>query len=197
MSATDRHLILVKHAAPTVIPGLPPARWRLSDEGRRGCAALAARLARVVEPGTIAASDEPKARETAALLAAQLGFADALRVERDLREHERRPGDFFPDPAAFRAAVRDLFARPDDLVFGRETARAAGRRFAAAVGRILAESPRGDVIIVAHGTVIALFVAAQAGLAPFPLWESLQLPSYVVLALPDLRWVKTQASVAG
>jgi broad specificity phosphatase PhoE len=178
-----------------VIPAIPPSRWVLSDEGRRRCAALAARLARVA-PATIAASDEPKARETAALLAAQLGFVGPLRLDHDLREHERRPTDFFDSPAAFEAAVRILFARPDELVFGRETARAAGQRFDSAVRRILADTPSGDVIVVAHGTVIALFVAAHAGLAPFPLWESLQLPSYVVLTLPGLRWVETVPGVA-
>ncbi len=39
--------------------------------------------------------------------------------------------------------------------------------------------------IVAHGTVIALFVAYRAGVAPFPLWRRLGLPSLVELALPD------------
>jgi broad specificity phosphatase PhoE len=195
--AEERHLILVKHSAPTVVPGVPPSQWVLSDEGRRRCTVLAARLARVVAPGMIAASDEAKARETAELVAAQFGFTDALRLDHDLREHERRPADFFPSQAAFEAAVQDLFARPDDLVFGQETARAASDRFDTALRRLLAESPRGDVIVIAHGTVITLFVAAQSGLAPFPLWQSLQLPSYVVLTLPELRWVKTQPRVAG
>jgi broad specificity phosphatase PhoE len=192
----SRHLILIKHSAPTVIPGVPPAQWVLSDEGRRRCTALATRLARVVVPGTIAASDEPKARETAELLAAQLGFDSPVRLDHDLREHERQPADFFASQAAFEAAVQALFARPDDLVFGQETARAAGQRFDTAVRRILAGTPSGDVIVVAHGTVIALFVAAHAGLAPFPLWQSLQLPAYVVLTLPELRWVETVPSVA-
>lgn len=192
-----RHLILVKHSVPTVVPGIPPSEWVLSDEGRRRCTVLAARLARVVVPGTIAASDEPKARETAELLAAQLGFAGTLRLDHDLREHTRQPGDFFPSQGAFEAAVQDLFARPDDLVFGQETARAASDRFESAMRRILTDSARGDVIVVAHGTVITLFVAAHTGLVPFSLWQSLQLPSYIVLTLPDLQWVKTQPSLVG
>jgi broad specificity phosphatase PhoE len=190
----ERRLILIKHSLPTIIPAIPPSRWVLSDEGRRRCAALAARLARVA-PATIAASDEPKARETAELLAARLGFAGPPGLDHNLREHERRPADFFDTPAAFEAAVQALFARPDELVFGQETARAAVRRFDTAVRRVLAGTPSGDVIVVAHGTVIALFVAAHASLAPFPLWQSLQLPSYVVLTLPGLRWVETVPSV--
>jgi len=190
----ERQLILVKHSLPAILPAIPPSRWVLSDEGRRRCAALAARLARV-NPATMAASDEPKARQTAELLAAQLGFAGPPRLEHDLREHERRPADFFDTPAAFEAAVQALFARPDELVFGQETARTAGQRFDTAVRRILAGTPSGDVIVVAHGTVITLFVAAHGGLAPFPLWQSLQLPSYVVLTLPGLRWVETVPGV--
>ncbi len=33
MSAADRRLLLIKHAAPIVIPGEPPARWPLSPTG--------------------------------------------------------------------------------------------------------------------------------------------------------------------
>lgn len=191
-----RHLILVKHSLPTVVPNIPAPQWALSDAGRDRCTHLASALARY-RPTTIAASDEPKARETAQLLAAELGFDGALLLDHDLREHERQPADFFPDPAAFAAAVRDLFARPQELVFGQETAAAAAARFDAAIARTLAASPAGDVIVVAHGTVIALFAAAHAGLDPFTLWQRLQLPSFVVLALPDLRWVATVPSVAG
>ena len=34
---TERYLILVKHAMPVVTPGVPPARWVLSDAGRASC----------------------------------------------------------------------------------------------------------------------------------------------------------------
>lgn len=45
--------------------------------------------------------------------------------------------------------------------------------------------PVGNIIIVAHGTVITLFVSRRAGLEPFPFWKRLALPSFVVLSLPD------------
>lgn len=192
--APERRLILVKHALPTVVPDVPPARWELADEGRASCGVLAERL-RPYHPARIAASDEPKAAETARLLAAALGHAAPVQLDRALREHERRPADFFASTADFHDAVRRFFAHPDALVFGTETATAAGVRFAAAVHRIVAETPQGDVIVVAHGTVISLFVAAHAGIAPFPLWRSLGLPSYVVLALPGWRHVETCAVV--
>ena len=197
MSATaERHLILVKHALPTVVPGVPPAQWTLAAVGRASCAPLAGRL-RAYTPALIAASDEPKAAETAQLLADALGHPAPVRHDHDLREHERTQDDFFADTASFHDAVRRLFDQPNALVFGRETATVAGARFAAAIARLLAATPTGDLIVVAHGTVISLFVAAHTGLAPFPLWRSLQLPSYVALTLPGLRHAETCTSVEG
>lgn len=191
---TGQHLILVKHALPTIVPGTPPAQWSLADEGRASCATLATHLRRYY-PAQIAASDEPKAAETAQLLAAALGHAAPIRQDHDLREHERRPEDFFDSTTAFHNAVRRFFAQPDALIFGGETATAAGTRFAAAIARQLAAAPGGNLIVVAHGTVISLFAAAHTGLSPFPLWQSLGLPSYVILSLPDLRHIETRAAV--
>lgn len=192
--SSGRRLILVKHAPPVVVPGVPPARWVLSDAGRASCAPLAERL-RPYRPALIAASDELKAAETAQLLAAWLGHTDPIHHSRDLREHERGPADFFATTGAFHDAVRRFFAHPDDLVFGRETAAAAGARFAAAVDRLLAATPSGDLVVVAHGTVITLYVAAHTGLASFPLWQSLQLPSYIALPLPALTPAEIYASI--
>ena len=95
-----------------------------------------------------------------------------------------RPADFFADTVAFHDAVRRCFAEPDRRIFGRETAAAAEARFTTAIRRRLDDGTTGNLIVVAH-----------AGLEPFALWQSLQLPSYVVLALPDLRHVATCASL--
>ncbi|CAN5257619.1 hypothetical protein BH18CHL2_BH18CHL2_01900 [soil metagenome] len=66
----------------------------------------------------------------------------------------------------------------------------AGDRFAAAVDALDSE---GDRIIVAHGTVIALYVSRVAGIDPYSLWQSLGLPSYVVLSqgTPSVEIVTT------
>ena len=42
--------------------------------------------------------------------------------------------------------------------------------------------PGESLAVVAHGTVIALYVAAVTGVAPLPLWQRLSLPAFVVLA---------------
>lgn len=50
--------------------------------------------------------------------------------------------------------------------------------------------------MVAHGTVIALAVARAAGVAPFPLWRRLGLPSVVLLSRPGLALVEVVESIA-
>jgi broad specificity phosphatase PhoE len=195
MADSPRHLVLIKHARPVVTPGASPTMWPLSAQGRADCAALAERL-RHYQPARIASSDERKARETAQLIARELAFAGDLISAPDLREHARTSADFFPTQAAFEAAVRALFARPDTLIFGQETANQARARFTAAVGRLLADTPAGDLLVVAHGTVLTLFAAPYTGSAPFLFWRQLGLPAFIALALPDLRLAETVFSLA-
>ena len=120
----------------------------------------------------------------------------SFAVAPGLHEHDRR-GVPYLDGATFEASVERFFARPDDLVFGNETAAQAGERFAAAVERALAQHPSGDVGVVAHGTVVSLFVARHAGVDPFALWRRLGLPSFVVFSLPDLRLLTTVENIEG
>jgi len=180
-----RRLVLVKHSLPDIDPAVPAPEWRLGEEGRRRCEPLARRLASY-RPGVVVASEEPKAAETGEIVARRLDVPFATAP--GLHEHERR-GVGFLETAAFEAAVERIFARPDDLVFGEETARQAHDRFAAAIGRVLTDHPSGDVVVVAHGTVISLFVARHAAVAPFDLWRRLGLPSFVVLAVPGFGLV--------
>jgi 2,3-bisphosphoglycerate-dependent phosphoglycerate mutase len=190
MADPPRHLVLIKHARPVVTPGVPPTTWPLSAQGREDCAALAARL-RHYRPARIVSSDERKARETAQLLARHLAFASDLPSLPGLREHARTPADFFPTQAAFEAAVQALFAQPDTLVFGQETAHQAHARFTTAIEQLLTDTPAGDLLVVAHGTVLTLLAAPYTGMDPFTFWRRLSLPAFIALALPDLRPVET------
>ena len=81
------------------------------------------------------------------------------------------------------------------LVLGKETADQAHARFAAAVEGILAEHVDRNIAVIAHGTVISLYVARAAGLDPMCLWERLGLPSYVVLSVPGLQVSEVVESV--
>jgi len=66
-----RTLILAKHAMPELRPDVSAARWHLSTEGIAGAKRLAERL-RAYEPSVIVSSTEPKALETAAIVAEAL-----------------------------------------------------------------------------------------------------------------------------
>ncbi len=182
---------MVKHSLPDIQVAADPHRWRLSEDGRRRCSPLADQL-RPFLPATLASSSEPKAVETAALIGERLQLP--ISTDPDLREHQRTRDDGLDDDA-YPAAIARLFALPDDPTFGGETANAALRRFSAAVDLHLARQPSLNAIAVGHGTVVSLFVASRTRLPPFPLWQRLGLPSFVVLSLPDDRLVTVEESV--
>ncbi|MCW5850422.1 MAG: histidine phosphatase family protein [Anaerolineae bacterium] len=184
-------LILVKHSAVTIDTARAASAWRLSDEGRRRCDALAERLA-AYQPQRVVASQEPKAAETGRLVAERLALP--FTTAPDLHEHDRR-GVPFLGADEFQAAVARFFAESDGLVLGRETAAAALARFDAAVRRVLAQFPGEALVVVAHGTVISLFVARHAGVEAFDLWRRLDLPSVVVLDWPTATVLEVVASV--
>jgi len=186
-----RRLVLAKHAMPMVRPDVPASRWHLSTEGIAGAKSLAERL-RAYEPSVILSSTEPKALETAAIVADALG----VRVESPfgLHEHER-PVPGLLEQAEFDRRVGELFARPSEVVFGAESANDALLRFAAAMDRALAADDRSDLAVISHGTVISLFVAARAHEDGGRLWKMLGLPSYVVLELPAFRLTELVAAL--
>lgn len=176
-------LILVKHALPAINPSQPSHAWRLGDAGRHGAYALAAHLAPYL-PARLSCSPEPKASGTADVLGAALGLPPMIIA--GLEEHHRATVDYL-GREEFQQAVAAFFAAPDQLVFGEETADAAYARFGAAVDALIAGAPNETQIVVAHGTVIALFASRRAGVEPVPLWRRLGLPSFVVLELPAMR----------
>ncbi len=181
-----RKLILVKHSLPEIFPSVEASQWQLSPDGRRRCAPLASLLA-VHEPGPIIASREPKAAETAGIIATLLGRS--YEVAEGLHEHDRT-GVAWLGAAEFEARVAAFFAHPDELVFGQETASAAWRRFNQAIEQLLQRYPVGNPVVVTHGTVISLFVAQAACIDGFALWKRLGLPSFVVLALPGFQLIR-------
>ena len=186
-----RKLILIKHASPFVVPGTPPERWKLSDKGREACRPLGEMLGQY-RPTVIVASEEPKARETAEEVGKRLNVAVETRA--GLAEHDRsnvphmRSGEFISHMELF-------FRRPRELVLGSETAEQATARFEAAVDEALARHAEGNVAIVSHGTVLALFIARHGDRKPFELWREMGLPSFAVLLAPEMKLESVVAKV--
>ena len=170
-------LILIKHSQPQIDPFISSREWHLSQEGQLRCKPLADKLA-TYAPEVIVSSTEPKAIETARIVAERLD--KPFEVAQGLHEHDRSNVPFY-SPQVFEQAVATFFQKPDELVFGRETALQAQQRFSQAVERVLAKYRDETVAIVAHGTVITLFVAAHNEIEPFAFWKRLGLPALVVM----------------
>ena len=168
----------------------PASTWRLGDVGRRRAWVLADRL-RPFNTDLIWSSREPKAVETANILAATFGVP--VKQADGLEEHQRDDVPFLPK-RDFQSAVEALFRHPDQLVLGSETAKQACERFTASIENII-KTGRKDNIVVTHGTVISLFAASVAKVDSTSLWHQLGLPSFVVLTLPSMDIQATVGSV--
>lgn len=166
-------LILVRHGRPAIDPDTPPTTWPLCPDGREAVAKLAAQLARYA-PSAIASSPEPKALETAQIIAQALGLT--VEVDGGLHEH-KRPALAFGAEEAFRARIAQVFAEPTKTVAGGESVEHACERLAKA----LADHPARPLVAVTHGTVLSHYVARRLGLDAHDLWRSLHTPDAFVL----------------
>ncbi len=184
-------LILVKHSLPEVMSDVPAKQWHLSAEGRLRCSVLAEKIA-AYQPEVIVSSVEPKAIETATIISSLLDVS--FETSEGLHEHEREQVGFLRKEA-FEVFVAAFFAHPTKLVFGQETAQHALDRFTRAIEAVLSSHAGETVVVVAHGTVISLFVARYAQVSPFSWWQKLGLPSFVVLDLPVYQLITTVESV--
>ncbi len=126
--------------------------------------------------------------ETARLAAGRLG-AEQLTFP-GLHEHDRTGAPFL-DAEGFDQAARTFFANPGKLVWGNETAEQALERFDKAVSEVLDSREEEVVAVVAHGTVISLFIAHCNDIEAYALWRKLGLPSFSILSVPgfELRGV--------
>lgn len=166
-------LILVRHGRPAIDPDQPPTTWPLCPDGRDAVAKLATKLA-AFAPTAVASSPEPKALETAEIIASQLG----LKVEVDAGLHEhKRPALAFGTEEAFRARIAQVFSEPAKPIAGGESVEQACERLAKA----LADHPARPLVAVTHGTVLSHYVARCLGLDAHDLWRSLHTPDAFVL----------------
>jgi len=166
---------------PVLDPTTPAPDWHLGERGRALSELLANKLA-AYSPDVVVSSVEPKAIETAQIVANRLSLPH--EIAEGLHEHDRRNVPFMP-LAELEARAAEFFAKPDQLVLGSETGNQAHARFAKAIDRVIEKHPRKNIAIVSHGSVISLFVARNNEM-PFDFWKRLGLPSIVVLSLPAM-----------
>jgi broad specificity phosphatase PhoE len=174
-----KYLILVKHSLPEIEEDRPANTWKLSEEGRLRAHRLAEQL-EGFEPEVIVSSNERKAKETAEIVASELHLD--VQIVPDLHEHNRSNVPYLSRDA-FQGLILEFFQKPEELVFGGETADQAYTRFYRTVHSVLNEHINKTVVIVTHGTVISLFVSQLTGSSALELWNKLGLPSFVVMDL--------------
>ncbi|WP_439595706.1 histidine phosphatase family protein [Falsiroseomonas sp.] len=149
------------HPEVAIDPSVPVPDWPLSPRGLERTRGM---LAQPWVPAirSVFSSEERKARDMAAILAAHLGLA--LVEVAALGENDRSATGYLP-PAEFEAVADEFFAAPERSVRGWERAVDAQARIVAAVRAVLAQAPPGDVAIVAHGGVGALLLCHIKGVA--------------------------------
>lgn len=163
-----RALILVRHAMPEVERGIASKLWELSEASKEDCVLLAHALPDELAP-TVYSSDEPKAQQTAAVIALRRGLATA--VDPGFGEVDRSVSGWLDDHRA--AALRYL-----------ETGEAPGweprtqvvRRFSDAVVRAMDQPGEGDVVVATHGQAMSLFLDSRSRIEIGRFWEALTLP---------------------
>ena len=186
--SSAKYLILLKHSLPDVVKDIPAREWHLSEAGRVRAFELVKKLIRY-QPEIIISSVEPKALETAEIIAASLELD--FQVIEGLHEHDRSGSPYYSN-AEFQNLVQEFFDKPNELVFGNESAKSALGRFRRAVDFILNSYGDKNIAIVTHGTVISLFVAWLTGSSGYDLWQELGLPSFVVLDIQSKSLIHTE-----
>lgn len=179
-------LILVRHSLPEIVENIPAKEWNLSEEGCRRVPSLVERL-KQYQPDVIISSVERKAQQTAEIISQSLGLD--IHVVDGLHEHDRSQSPFHLQDD-FQNLVENLFKGPDTLVFGNETANQALSRFRWAVESVLNSYGEQTILIVAHGTVISLYVSHLTGIDGYRLWQDLGLPSCIVLGIRSSSLIK-------
>ncbi|MBN1966025.1 MAG: histidine phosphatase family protein [Anaerolineae bacterium] len=162
------YLYLIRHPKTEPDPGIPASKWRLSREGF-------AQVRRLVTApfwnGVTAVYTSRETKAAAVGAAIQVNHNIPFIMLEDLREARR---DEWVGLEAFRAAQQAFFARPGEPPIPTwESAGAAQVRFAGAMQDILARHPESDSLaVVAHATVLTLYIARLRGEVPGYGWWS-------------------------
>lgn len=134
---------------------------RLTRRGRRQARQLRTCLAGVPIQA-VWSSDESRSLQTAELLAGSLG----VPMQQDERLRPRSFGHQDGSPAARPPELTGILGGrvfdPDAAPPGGESVRAMAGRAASFVRDTLSEAPRGDLVVIAHGSTLAVLRACLA-----------------------------------
>jgi len=181
-SLSSRTVLLVKHAQPEMHASATPREWVLGARGEEQSRDLARRL-RPYLPISIVSSPEPKAVQTARIVAGELGVHFQTL---DGLEELDRPSLPIASRDEHHQVNAPIFETRSLPVLGRESADAALHRFNAALARAFTVTAASQpVVAITHGTVISLFVEQQTGRSAFEIWKSLECGEFITLEVAD------------
>ena len=189
-----RKLILIKHAKPLVDPQKSSELWRLSNEGREQAKTLAAPLLPHTRSPKSSPAKNPKPPKPPA--SSPLNSTSPL-LPPPIFTSTTAPTSPTCAPANSISNIYELFfRRPGDLILGKESATQALTRFEQAIDQILTDHPDGNLAIVSHGTVIALFIEKHSDRNGFQIWREMSLPSFAIFDLPEMELSELQAAIS-
>jgi broad specificity phosphatase PhoE len=117
-----------------------------------------------------------------------------MKTVTELGEIDRRVLPIMSQAEHERMNAR-IFADFDDAVLGCESGREAQKRFTAAVLKELQGTDEGNLVVLAHGTVISLLVSGHNSVDATELWKRLRCPSLVVLERSSFALVEVVAEI--
>ncbi len=174
-------LILIRHSLPELDASVPPKKWLLNEKGKEQARLLARHLL-THSIRRVMSSSEPKAIETAQIVATYLCLT--TEIVPGLHEHER-PLTKLTSEAHYKKTIARLFSEPDKLTFGSETANEAGERFERTIQNLLWRYPDQGLAIVSHGTVMSKFAANHSNVDPHTIWQRIGLPGALIFSRPQ------------
>ncbi|TCD16710.1 histidine phosphatase family protein [Oricola cellulosilytica] len=152
-------ILYVSHPEVLIDLAIPVPDWPLSAAGRARMRAFAE--TDIVSTATsVWCSAERKAREGAEIVGARLELA--VHEDATLGENDRSATGFVAPPR-FWELVEAFFAHPELSIEGWERAVDAQARIMGALRNVAEHAPRGRAVVVAHGGVGALALAALTG----------------------------------
>ncbi len=172
---TSARVFFVRHARAIVDLAAPSREWPLAPGAEAELDPIETQLNQT-NMRTIWSSPELRALSTANHLAASSG--SRVEILCDLSEHKRDGAYRHKTERQFIALQEQFFDRPDELVFGQETASEALDRFKKAINFVLSREP-DDAVIVTHGTVLSLYLGGITNAECFQIWRNLKTPDLV------------------
>lgn len=184
-----RSLILIRHGFPLKSVGKPSKDWELSKKGVEQSERLVRHLMQFNVDNPVFSSDEIKAVQTAEILGK--GLSKSVDKSKLLREIDRRSTSGLSSDEFIKLNL-EMFKTPYQPVVGNESTDRAKHRFIAGVEQLIATNQevwQGDLLIVAHATVITLFLSEFNEINLIDFWAKFNCTDYVRVTYPDFKIV--------